>query len=784
MSRLEAQAKEIYFNALEVPVGERDELVVRESLGRPDVLVRVRELLAAHERATLVLPESAVFTAISQAAAGEPCEAVGQYRILEVIGEGGMGVVYRAEQSKPQRHVALKVMRPGFASPETLARFAQESELLGRLQHPGIAQVYEAGTADAGSGPQPYFAMELVDGVSLTDFADQERLSTRARLELMAKVCDALEHAHQKGVIHRDLKPGNILVTADGQPKILDFGIARATESDQRAAPRRTGLGVVIGTVPYMSPEQVVGDPRELDTRSDVYALGVILFELLSGHLPYAIDSHAILEAARVIREQEPSRISSFNRALRGEVETIVSKALEKDKARRYGAASALGADIRRYLRDEPVWAHPPSAWYQITKFSRRNRVLVGGVLATFLALAGGLGTTLWQAKMATDARDAAQAAFDFVNDDMLASVVAEGGDGPDTSLRVVDVLHAADTNAGQRFAGKPHLELAVRASLASVFQGVGDPKSALRQVERAFELRPALRAELTDGAVALQAVRAEAMFREGRTAEGKGELRSLFDRLSRERGPLDVRTLDIGNLLGGMLKWDEKLDEADRVYANVLVGRQAVLGENHPDTLVTRHNIAHVLERRARSVSGADPKKAEEFREAARAQFAEVVELLSQSVGPDDSRTLASRSELAAVTRRLKRFAEAEEMYRPLVSAMQTVLGPAHWRTLDAQGNFARTLMLEEKHREARDVLIVCHGGYRSRRGKAFEGTETIGKWLLECNVKVGDVEAAERVRGVVLADLREGGASAERVSKAEVEMQKVLPGHDPVLR
>src|SRR5215468_10113643 len=262
-----------------------------------------------------------------------------------------MGTVYEAEQDHPRRTVALKVIRRGFTSRELLRRFEREAETLGRLQHVGIAQIYEAGTADSGFGPQPYFAIELIRGRSLLEYANERKLHFRERLEIMAKVADAVQHAHQRGLIHRDLKPGNILVDEAGQPKILDFGVARATDSDSQAT-MQTDIGQLVGTLAYMSPEQVLADPLELDIRSDVYALGVILYELLAERLPYDI-SRKIHEALTAIREEDPAKLSSINRSYRGDIETIVAKALEKNKTRRYASAAELAADIRHYLKDE-----------------------------------------------------------------------------------------------------------------------------------------------------------------------------------------------------------------------------------------------------------------------------------------------------------------------------------------------------------------------------------------------------------------------------------------------
>ncbi|MEO8202116.1 MAG: serine/threonine-protein kinase, partial [Gemmatimonadota bacterium] len=225
---------------------------------------------------------------------------IGRYRIIGTLGEGGMGTVYEAEQDQPHRRVALKVIRPDFVSPELLRRFSRESEVLGRLQHPGIAQIYEAGTSDGPHGPQPFFAMELVKGQPLNEYATTHSLDLNHRLELFIRTCEAVHYAHQQGVIHRDLKPANILVDTGGQPKVLDFGVARLTDADVQAT-RQTSVGEVIGTLQYMSPEQVNADPLDLDIRSDVYSLGVVLYELLSGHMPYNLDRKLIYEAARVI---------------------------------------------------------------------------------------------------------------------------------------------------------------------------------------------------------------------------------------------------------------------------------------------------------------------------------------------------------------------------------------------------------------------------------------------------------------------------------------------------
>ena len=373
--------------------------------------------------------------------------SIGPYKVLGLLGVGGMGAVYEAEQQRPRRVVALKVIKPGFVSPSLLRRFEREAEVLGRLQHPGIAQVYEAGTAvhEYEPAPQrasrelerpgpnipplsgdmpgavpaaeakrsasvatPYFAMELVRGTTLTRYANEKSLDLRQRLDLITRICEAVQYAHQQGVVHRDLKPGNILVDTSGQPKILDFGIAKITGNAAQLSTIETQVGQIVGTLPYMSPEQARGEVDKLDTRSDIYALGVIAYELLAGRLPYDLKQAIILEAVRVICEEDPAPLSSIDRRLGGDLETIIAKSMAKEKERRYASASELASDIKRYLNDEPVSARPPSTWYQWSKFARRNKRFVSAVVAVMLALVLGMvGTTLGLFRAEREAEEA-----------------------------------------------------------------------------------------------------------------------------------------------------------------------------------------------------------------------------------------------------------------------------------------------------------------------------------------------------------------------------------------
>ncbi|MFO0824559.1 MAG: serine/threonine-protein kinase [Gemmataceae bacterium] len=395
------RVQELFDQAVALPAAERTAFLTAACAGDTSLHTEVASLLAADAEfaggaADALLAPALIRTPVSVSPGfEEPLPSrIGRYRIVSRIADGGMGVVYEAEQDSPRRLVALKIVRTSLDSPTLKKRLSHEAEILGRLQHPGIAQVYDAGIAEGG---RPFFAMELIRGLPLDEYARARSLSVSARLGLVARVCDAVQYAHEQGVVHRDLKPANLLVDEIGQPKVVDFGVARVTDADLLTGPGLTRTGQLLGTPNYMSPEQVNADPAAVDHRCDVYALGVILFELLSFQLPFRLKNRPLAEVAGIIGHAEPPRLGSINAELRGDVETIVARALEKEPARRYSSAADLAADLRRYLAHEPILARPPSSLYQLRKFARRNTALVGGVAATGLALVLGLvGTILF----------------------------------------------------------------------------------------------------------------------------------------------------------------------------------------------------------------------------------------------------------------------------------------------------------------------------------------------------------------------------------------------------
>jgi non-specific serine/threonine protein kinase/serine/threonine-protein kinase len=481
------RAREIFFEAIELSAEQRSALLEERCGNDASLRAEVESLLEHHRKAggRMPPPDLAGTASTTRHPSFAPVRQIGRYEIRREIATGGMGTVYEAVQDHPHRLVALKVLRHGAASRSAMKRFRHEAEILGRLRHPNIAQVYDAGTYDEGRGAQPYFAMELVKGEPLLAYAESKGLGTRPRLDLFVKICDAVQYAHHKGVIHRDLKPDNVLVDDRGEPKILDFGVARATDSDIQATTIRTDIGQLIGTVPYMSPEQVTGDPTQLDTRSDVYSLGVVLYELMCGRLPYDLKNRTIPDAVRVIQEDDPTPLGSVSSVHRGDVETIVAKALEKDKERRYQSPAELAADVRHYLADEPIVARPASTFYQLRKFARRNKVLVSGVAAVFVVLVAGIigiGIALAEAR-----EEAARSARirEFL-ESMLVSVNPYEGE---YDLTVIELLDQSVDDIDEQFAADPELAVSLHLTVGETYRTLDQREKAEVQLRKAFVL-------------------------------------------------------------------------------------------------------------------------------------------------------------------------------------------------------------------------------------------------------------------------------------------------------
>lgn len=616
--------------------------------------------------------------------------AVGRYRILRVIGEGGMGVVYEAEQDHPRRRVALKVIRPGLASAQMLRRFDRESQALARLHHVGIAQVYEAGNFETATGPQPYFAMEFIHGTPLREYVDSYHLGISERLGIMAKICEAVEHAHQNGIIHRDLKPGNILVDETGQPKILDFGVARLTDSDAQVT-KQTDLGQLIGTLAYMSPEQVLGNPGQLDGRSDVYALGVILYELLAQRMPYEITGQ-LYEAVHTIREEDPQRLSSVSRTFRGDVETIVAKALEKDKSRRYASAAAFGGDIRKYLANEPITARPASAVYQIQKFAQRHKALVGAGAVVFIVLTAGVIVSTREAVRARRAEQISTAVNDFLQNDLLAqagaSAQASPSTKPDPHVEVRTVLDRAAARVGGKFDKEPEVEAAIRSTIGETYRDLGLFTEARTQLERAADLYRRSLGPKNAKTLKTMSQLGRTAFDQGKYAEAETLLTQVLDIQRGVVGSESPDTLYSMNNLAEVYRVERKYGEAETLHSQTLEVERRVLGPEHKNTLGSMSNLAIVYYLEGK-VSQAE------------ALESQTLETQRRVLGPEHPSTLLSMNNLANMYDEHGQRPQAEALYREALEIQRRVLGQEHGSTLMCMDNLSSLLIEQGKYSE-----------------------------------------------------------------------------------
>lgn len=577
-------------------------------------------------------------------------DALPGYRLIREIGRGGMGVVYEARQDQPPRVVALKVMRGGvLADPRRLRLFEREVATLALLHHPGIAPIYHAGRTGDGC---PFFTMELVQGEPLTEYVARRQLPLTRRLRLFCQVCEAVIYAHQRGVIHRDLKPSNILVDQEGRPRILDFGLARLLRAEGDLASISTVAGSVAGTLAYMSPEQARGEPEAYDTRSDVYSLGVILYQMLTGHLPYAVRGTLLHQAVRTICEQPPRKPSAFDRTLRGEVETIVLKALEKEPERRYQSAAALRNDLERYLAGQPILAHPPSTVYQLRKLAARHKLPVTLTVAMLLLVAGfGVLGTVQAARVArqrdralaaeTRATREAQraAAANELFRELLSAVgmsvtAATGSDVPLTQAEVIEVLNALDRRVDEAFADDAELRAEAHISLASGFVSLRMYEEAEEQTRKALALRqaalghqhPATLAALTDlGWVLLQA---RGLRSAGKIEQALALLQAAYDGVCASLSPQHPLALKAAQYLAATLVHRGNWEPGQTLLRDTLEIQRRVLGDRAPQTPWSIRFLAKFLTRAGDVGEG-------------RALAREALRTLAHGCGPEDAHLL-----------------------------------------------------------------------------------------------------------------------------------------------
>ncbi len=763
-------------------------------------------------------------------------EFIGRYRILRLVAQGGMGAVYEAEQDKPHRIVALKVIRPGYANEEMTRRFEVESQALGRLHHPGIAQIYEAGSAETPFGVQPYFAMEFIDGVSLVAYADQHKLDARARLRLLASICDAVHHAHQRGLIHRDLKPSNVIVDSSGQPKILDFGIARITDSNSQAT-RETNVGQLIGTLPYMSPEQVMADPFEIDIRSDVYALGVILYELLVGELPFDLNRKAIHQAAQIIREQEPMRLSSLNRFYRGDIETIVAKTLEKQKSRRYDSAANLAADIRRFLNDEPITARPPSTAYQLQKFARRHRALVIGIAAVFIVLVAGIVASSIESVRARRAevtarqaevkerteRDRAVTAEKNANEERDRAVTADRAatEARDRALKAevqakqerdtaVSEKRRADTETATAKAINDFLTTDLLAQASAIGQGPNakaDPDIKVRTVlDRAagrvagrFNGRPQV-----EGSI--ESTIGTTYWHLGIYPEAKHHLARALELDRAALGNHDPVTLSVSTTLGDAYSSAGNYAESEALLGDTYQTSLRSRGPDDPQTLNAERALADVyvaeskyakaepmladLLERSRRVLGSDSENTLDATDVlARVYFVrsklpdaerllkDMISIQTRVFGPEHPFTVKTMNNLAVLYQQEHRNEAAEGLYVKVIDIERRVDGPTHPETLNALNNLAVLYAVEGKYSEAAPIYENVLQQWRQQLGPEHPRTLAVMQNLTVLHQGQHDLAGAETLgRRVVEMRTRALGAEHSDTLLSQNTLARIL--------